>query len=226
MSKSKYNVQTPDELVERFGADTLRMYEMFLGPVEQSKPWDTKGITGVHGFLKKYWRLFHMHGSFEISSAPAKKEHLKTLHKTIKKIREDLDRFSFNTGVSNFMICVNELTESKCNHREVLEALTILLAPYAPHITEELWEKLGHVSGSLYHASYPTFNPEFLVESDFDYPVSFNGKMRFKVTLPLSLSIDEIQQEVINNAETTKWLEGKTPKKFIIVPGKIVNVVI
>jgi len=226
MSKSKYNVQTPDELVERFGADTLRMYEMFLGPVEQSKPWDTKGITGVHGFLKKYWRLFHMNGSFEVSSAPAQKEHLKTLHKTIKKIREDLDRFSFNTGVSNFMICVNELTESKCNHREVLEALTILLAPYAPHITEELWEKLGHESGSLYHASYPTFNPEFLVESDFDYPVSFNGKMRFKVKLPLSLSVDEIQQEVINNAETAKWLEGKTPKKFIIVPGKIVNVVI
>jgi leucyl-tRNA synthetase len=226
MSKSKYNVQTPDELVDRFGADTLRMYEMFLGPVEQSKPWDTKGITGVHGFLKKYWRLFHVDGTFEVNETTPSKEHFKTLHKTIRKIREDLDRFSFNTGVSNFMICVNELTESKGNFRQILEPLTVLLAPYAPHVTEELWEKLGHEPGSLYEAAYPEFNPDYLVESDYEYPVSFNGKMRFKVSLPLSLSIEEIQAAILSQAETVKWLEGKAPKKIIIVPGKIVNVVI
>lgn len=226
MSKSKYNVQTPDELVDRFGADTLRMYEMFLGPVEQSKPWDTKGITGVHGFLKKYWRLFHLNGSFEVNEATPSKDHFKTLHKTIRKIREDLDRFSFNTGVSNFMICVNELTESKCNFRQILEPLTILLAPYAPHITEELWEKLGNKPGSLYEAPYPVFNPEYLIESDYEYPVSFNGRMRFKISLPLSLNTEEIQAAILSNTETIKWLEGKSPKKVIIVPGKIVNVVI
>lgn len=226
MSKSKYNVQTPDELVDRFGADTLRMYEMFLGPVEQSKPWDTKGITGVHGFLKKYWRLFHLNGSFEVNEATPSKDHFKTLHKTIRKIREDLDRFSFNTGVSNFMICVNELTESKCNFRQILEPLTILLAPYAPHITEELWEKLGNKPGSLYEAPYPVFNPEYLIESDYEYPVSFNGRMRFKISLSLSLNTEEIQAAVLSNTETIKWLEGKSPKKIIIVPGKIVNVVI
>ncbi|MFM7594997.1 MAG: leucine--tRNA ligase [Flavobacteriales bacterium] len=226
MSKSKYNVQTPDELVDRLGADTLRMYEMFLGPVEQSKPWDTKGITGVHGFLKKYWRLFHLNGSFEVNEATPSKDHFKTLHKTIRKIREDLDRFSFNTGVSNFMICVNELTESKCNFRQILEPLTILLAPYAPHITEELWEKLGNKPGSLYEAPYPVFNPEYLIESDYEYPVSFNGRMRFKISLPLSLNTEEIQAAILSNTETIKWLEGKSPKKVIIVPGKIVNVVI
>ncbi len=226
MSKSKYNVQTPDELVERFGADTLRMYEMFLGPVEQSKPWDTKGITGVQGFLKKYWRLFHLNGKFELNEAKPSKEHYKILHKTIRKIREDLDRFSFNTGVSNFMICVNELTESKGNYREILEPLTVLLAPFAPHITEELWEKLGNKPGSLFNASYPTFNPDYLVESDYEYPVSFNGRMRFKISLPLSLNTEEIQANVLSQAETIKWLEGKSPKKIIIVPGKIVNLVI
>jgi len=225
MSKSKYNVQTPDELVEKFGADTLRMYEMFLGPLEQSKPWDTKGITGVHGFLKKYWRLFHLNGNFEVSDAEPTKDALKTLHKTIKKLRDDLDRFSFNTGVSSFMICVNELTDQKCNNRHILEQLTILMAPYAPHITEEIWSKLGHVEGSLSDASYPTFNEAHLVESAYDYPVSFNGKMRFKLTLPLDLSQDEIQASVLANADAQKWLEGKTPKKFIIVPGKIINMV-
>jgi leucyl-tRNA synthetase len=226
MSKSKYNVQTPDELVDRFGADTLRMYEMFLGPVEQSKPWDTKGITGVHGFLKKYWRLFHLNGSFEVNETTPTKDHFKILHKTIRKIREDLDRFSFNTGVSNFMICVNELTEVKGNYREILEQLTILLTPYAPHITEEIWEKLGHEPGSLYEATYPEFNPDYLIESEYEYPVSFNGKMRFKVTLPMALTIEEIQAAILSQPETVKWLEGKAPKKFIVVPGKIVNVVI
>jgi leucyl-tRNA synthetase len=226
MSKSKFNVQAPDDLVERFGADTLRMYEMFLGPVEQSKPWDTKGITGVHGFLKKYWKLFHTSEGFAVSASPPSKEELKILHKTIKRIREDLDRFSFNTCVSTFMICVNELTELKCNNKQVLEELTRLLAPYAPHITEELWANLGHQPGSLILEKYPEFNPDFLVESSFDYPVSFNGKMRFKINLPLDFDIPTIQENVLNHPDSHKWLEGKTPKKVIIVPGKIVNVVV
>lgn len=226
MSKSKFNVQTPDDLVERFGADTLRMYEMFLGPVEQSKPWDTKGITGVHGFLKKYWKLFHTSEGFAVSASPPSKEELKILHKTIKRIREDLDRFSFNTCVSTFMICVNELTELKCNNKQVLEELTRLLAPYAPHITEELWANLGHQPGSLTLEKYPEFNPDFLVESSFDYPVSFNGKMRFKINLPLDFDIPTIQENVLNHPDSHKWLEGKKPKKVIIVPGKIVNVVV
>ena len=225
MSKSKYNVQTPDELVEKFGADTLRMYEMFLGPLEQSKPWDTKGITGVHGFLKKYWRLFHLNGNFEVNDAEPTKDALKTLHKTIKKLRDDLDRFSFNTGVSSFMICVNELTDQKCNNRHILEQLTILMAPYAPHITEEIWSKLGYAEGSLSDASYPIFNEAHLVESAYNYPVSFNGKMRFVLNLSLDLSIEQIQEQVMANHDTIKWLEGKTPKKFIIVPGKIINIV-
>ena len=226
MSKSKYNVQTPDELVERFGADTLRLYEMFLGPIEQSKPWDTKGITGVHGFLKKYWKLFHLATTFSVSEDSPSKEDLKILHKAIRRIREDLDRFAFNTCVSHFMICVNELSDSKCNNRGILEDLTRLLAPYAPHITEEIWEKLGHPPGSLYFMSYPEFNPDFLVESSFDYPVSFNGKMRFKLTLPLEMNPNSVQEVVLNHPDSSKWLEGKTPKKIIVVPGKIVNVVV
>ena len=226
MSKSKYNVQTPDELVEKFGADTLRMYEMFLGPLEQSKPWDTKGITGVHGFLKKYWRLFHLNGNFEVSDMEPTKDALKTLHKTIKKLRDDLDRFSFNTGVSSFMICVNELTDQKCNNRPVLEQLTILMAPYAPHVTEEIWSKLGYEAGTLIDATYPEFNEAHLVESAYNYPVSFNGKMRFVLNLSLDLSIEQIQEQVMAHADTIKWLEGKTPKKFIIVPGKIINMVL
>lgn len=226
MSKSKYNVQTPDELVEKFGADTLRMYEMFLGPLEQSKPWDTKGITGVHGFLKKYWRLFHLNGNFEVSDAEPSKDTLKTLHKTIKKLRDDLDRFSFNTGVSSFMICVNELTDQKCNNRHILEQLTILMAPYAPHVTEEIWSKLGFEDGTLIDATYPEFNEAHLVESAYNYPVSFNGKMRFVLNLSLDLSIEQIQEQVMAHPDTIKWLEGKTPKKYIIVPGKIINMVL
>ncbi|MEY3085122.1 MAG: hypothetical protein RL037_1302 [Bacteroidota bacterium] len=226
MSKSKYNVQTPDELVEKFGADTLRMYEMFLGPLEQSKPWDTKGITGVHSFLKKYWRLFHINNDFAVSDDEPSKESMKVLHKTIKKLRDDLDRFSFNTGVSSFMICVNELTDQKCNNRHVLEQLTVLMAPYAPHITEEIWEKLGNTSGSINEAKYPVFDKQHLIESSFDYPVSFNGKMRFKLNLSLDLKVEEIEQFVLANEETQKWLEGTAPKKCIIVPGKIINLVI
>jgi leucyl-tRNA synthetase len=199
---------------------------MFLGPLEQTKPWDTKGITGVHSFLKKYWRLFHANGNFEISEAEPSQEAMKTLHKTIKKLRDDLDRFSFNTGVSSFMICVNELSDQKCSNRHVLEQLTILMAPYAPHITEEIWEKLGHKAGSLTTAKYPDFDEKRLIESSYDYPVSFNGKMRFKLTLPLELTLQQIEEATLAHSDTMKWLEGKKPKKCIIVPGKIINLVI
>ena len=227
MSKSKYNVQTPDELVEKFGADTLRMYEMFLGPLEQSKPWDTKGINGVHNFLRRLWRLFHdAEGNVNLSDDQPSKDNLKTLHKTIKKLIDDLERFSFNTGVSNFMICVNELTDQKCNNRQILSDLVILLSPYAPHIAEELWVKLGNAAGTMNQQQFPVFNEEHLVESSFAYPVSFNGKMRFKVELSLSLSPAEVEKHVLAMEDAAKWLEGKTPKKVIVVPGKIVNIVI
>ncbi|MBI3238928.1 MAG: class I tRNA ligase family protein, partial [Flavobacteriia bacterium] len=226
MSKSKYNVQTPDELVEKFGADTLRMYEMFLGPLEQFKPWDTKGINGVHNFLRKLWRLFYNEGNSIITDAEPSKESLKTLHKTIKKIEEDLERFSFNTGVSNFMICVNELTEQKCHSRAVLEQLVVLLSPYAPHVAEELWEALGNEAGSISAATFPTFNPDFLVEANFAYPVSFNGKMRFSAELPTAMNAQEVQAAVMAMPEAEKWLEGKEPKKVIVVPGRIVNIVV
>ncbi len=227
MSKSKFNVRNPDELVERFGADTLRMYEMFLGPLEQSKPWDTKGINGVHNFLRKFWRLFHNEqGEFSVSDEQASKESMKTLHKTIKKIEEDLERFSFNTGVSAFMICVNELQDQQCKQRQVLEPLVTLIAPYAPHIAEELWEKLGHAAGTVEKASFPKFDEAQLVENSYSYPVSFNGKMRFKAELPLSLSPKEVEAEVLGMEDAQRWMEGKPPKKVIVVPGKIVNVVI
>lgn len=225
MSKSKFNVQTPDELVDKFGADTLRMYEMFLGPLEQTKPWDTKGVSGVHNFLRKLWRLFYQDGSLVLNDAPADKAALKTLHKTIKKVTDDLERFSFNTNVSNFMICVNELTDQKCHAKEVLEQLVILLAPYAPHVSEELWVILGHEAGTISTAKFPTFNPDFLVEDEIAYPVSFNGKMRLKVALPATLSAKEVEEAVMALPDTQKWLEGKAPKKVIVVPGKIVNIV-
>jgi leucyl-tRNA synthetase len=225
MSKSKFNVQTPDELVDKFGADTLRMYEMFLGPLEQTKPWDTKGISGVHNFLRKLWRLFYQDGSLVLNDAPADKAALKTLHKTIKKVTDDLERFSFNTNVSNFMICVNELTDQKCHAKEVLEQLVILLAPYAPHVSEELWVILGHEAGTISTAKFPTFNPDFLVEDEIAYPVSFNGKMRLKVALPATLTAKEVEDAVMALPDTQKWLEGKAPKKVIVVPGKIVNIV-
>lgn len=221
MSKSKFNVQTPDELVEKFGADTLRMYEMFLGPIEQFKPWDTKGINGVHNFLRKLCRLFEG----ELSTEEPSKESLKSLHRTIKKLGDDLERFSFNTGVSNFMICVNELTEQKCNNKSILQELVILISPYAPHIAEELWEKLGNEPGTISYATFPSFDENVLVEANFEYPVSFNGKMRFKVDLPLSLTPQEVEKEVMSRAEAIKYLEGKDPKKVIVVPGRIVNVV-
>ena len=225
MSKSKYNVVNPDEICEQFGADTLRMYEMFLGPLEQAKPWNTAGITGVHNFLKKLWKLYHDGEQFSVSSEKPSADSLKSLHKTIKKVTEDIEEFSFNTSVSTFMICVNELTAQKCNSREILEPLAVLIAPYAPHIAEELWEKLGH-SESITEAEYPVFEEKYLVESKKNYPVSFNGKMRFTIELPLDMSKDEIEENVLNDDRTKNQLEGKTPKKIIVVPGKIVNIVI
>lgn len=225
MSKSKYNVVSPDDICQKFGADTLRLYEMFLGPLEQSKPWNTNGITGVAGFLKKLWRLFYQDGSFNTSDAEPTKAELKTLHKTIKKITEDIERFSFNTSVSNFMICVNELGDQKCNKRAILEQLVVLVSPYAPHIAEELWEKLGHTE-SIATAPFPQLNESYLVEDSFIYPVSFNGKMRFQLELPATLTSQEVEKIVLENEQSLKYLEGKTPKKIIVVPKKIVNIVV
>ena len=226
MSKSKYNVVNPDDICNQYGADTLRMYEMFLGPLEQAKPWNTAGITGVHGFLKKLWKLYHSgeNESFYVSEEAASKDSLKTLHKTIKKVQEDIENFSFNTSVSSFMIAVNELSAEKCNSREVLEPLAILISPYAPHIAEELWEKLGHLE-SISTAPFPKFEEKYLVESTKEYPISFNGKMRFTLELPLDISKEEIESAVMAHEKTAQYLEGRTPKKVIIVPGKIVNIV-
>ncbi len=225
MSKSKYNVVSPDKICNDFGADTLRLYEMFLGPLELSKPWNTNGITGVAGFLKKLWRLFYVSGELKISEETPTKVELKALHKSIKKITEDIERFSFNTSVSNFMILVNELTEIKCNKRQILEPLLIILSPYAPHIAEELWEKLGHKE-SISFAPFPIFNEEYLVEDNFAYPISFNGKTRFNLELSLLLTPQEIEKIVMEAEQTQKFLEGKTPKKVIVVPNKIVNIVV
>ena len=226
MSKSKYNVVNPDEICEEYGADTLRLYEMFLGPLEQAKPWNTAGITGVHSFLKKLWKLYHSgkERSFFVSNENASSDNLKTLHKTIKKVQEDIENFSFNTSVSTFMIAVNELTSQKCYCKEILEPLAILISPYAPHIAEELWFKLGN-SDSISKALYPSFDASYLVESTKEYPISFNGKMRFTLKLPLDLSKDDIETAVMSHEKTAHYLEGRTPKKVIIVPGKIVNIV-
>ena len=226
MSKSKFNVVNPDDICMKYGADTLRMYEMFLGPLEQAKPWSTAGITGVHSFLKKMWRLFHsgIDDSFLITDKPASKDNLKTLHKTIKKVIEDIENFSFNTSVSTFMIAVNELSSQKCNSKEVLAPLLVLLSPYAPHISEELWSKLGNKE-SISKTSFPKFEEFFLIEDVKKYPISFNGKMRFTLELPLSLSKDEIESVIMSHEKTIYYLEGKAPKKVIIVPGKIVNIV-
>ena len=226
MSKSKFNVVNPDVICEEYGADTLRMYEMFLGPLEQEKPWSTAGISGVHGFLKRFWRLFHTgdNGAFLVSDSPATPESLKTLHKTIKKVEEDMDSFSFNTSISSFMIAVNELTAQKCTSREVLESLTILLSPYAPHIAEEMWQRLGYEE-SISTAAFPVFNPAALVEAVKEYPISFNGKVRFKLELDADLSKEEIEEIVMNHEKTQAELGGRTPKRVIVVPGRIVNIV-
>jgi leucyl-tRNA synthetase len=226
MSKSLYNVQNPDDLIEKYGADTLRLYEMFLGPIEQSKPWDTKGIEGVFRFIRKFWKLYHDdNNNLSISDDKASAQELKVLHKTIAKIESDIERFSFNTGVSAFMIATNELSELKCNKREILEPLCVLLSPYAPHISEELWSLLGH-NESVTIAEFPVFKEEYVKENDFAYPVSFNGKMRFKIQLPVSLNPKEVEKAVLESEEAQKWLEGKTVRKVIVVPQRIVNIVI
>jgi leucyl-tRNA synthetase len=226
MSKRWFNVDNPDELCEKYGADTLRLYEMFLGPVEQSKPWDTKSINGVHNFLRKLWRLFHnQENVLSISDESANKEELKTLHKTIKKITEDLDRFSWNTCVSGFMICVNELQELKCTKREVLERLVILLSPFAPHIAEELWQKLGHTV-SVTQATWPVFDESKMKDDSFDYPISFNGKTRYFLPMGVELSAQDVEAAVRANEQTEKYLDGKPIKKIIVVPNRIVNVVV
>lgn len=225
MSKSMYNVVNPDDIIEEFGADTLRLYEMFLGPLEAHKPWDTQGIDGVFKFLKKFWRLYINNDKLNVTEEIPTKEELKILHKTLKKIESDIENFSFNTSVPAFMICTNELTALKCNKRAVLEPLTIAIAPYAPHIAEELWHQLGN-TGSVTTATFPQWDEQYLVEDTFEYPISFNGKVRFKLTIPLSASSAEIETTVKNAPETDKYLAGKTVKKIIIVPKKIVNIVI
>ena len=224
MSKSKYNVVNPDNICAEYGADSLRLFEMFLGPLEQAKPWKTSGISGVHSFLKKLWKLFYNGEELSISDSVATAEELKTLHKTIKKVEEDIENFSFNTSVSTFMIAVNELITQKCNKRAILEPLLILISPYAPHIAEELWEKLGNTE-SISTAPFPIFEPQYLVESSKNYPVSFNGKMRFTMELPLDMTKDDIEKVVLAHQKTQAQLAGRVPKKIIIVPGKIINIV-
>jgi leucyl-tRNA synthetase len=226
MSKSFHNVVNPDDLIQRYGADTLRLYEMFLGPLEYAKPWDTNGIEGVFRFMKKLWRLYHnSNNEFEVSNDQPTAAELKVLHKTIKKIGEDIEKFAFNTAVSSFMICVNELTELKCNKRDILSPLTILISSFAPHIAEELWHLLGN-NQSIVNAEFPKWNAQFIAEDMDLYPVSFNGKTRFKIEMPAGSTPSEVEQAVLQSEEAQKWLQGNAPKKVIVVPRKIVNIVI
>jgi leucyl-tRNA synthetase len=227
MSKSKFNVVNPDDLIARYGADTLRMYEMFLGPLEQSKPWNTNGIEGVFKFLRKFWRLFHNDAwEFKVSDNEPTKAELKSLHKIIRKVEEDIERFSFNTSVSSFMIAINELTDLKCNNKAVLQDLVIVLSSYAPHICEELWVQLGNEAGTLSYAAYPKFNPSYLVEDEFAYPVSINGKTKMNLNISLSLDPAAIEAYALANADVQRYLDGKTPKKVIVVKGRIINIVV
>ncbi len=226
MSKSKFNVVNPDDLVEKYGADTLRMYEMFLGPVEQSKPWNTNGIEGVFKFLKKFWALFHdRDGNFAVSEDKATAEELKVLHGSIRKIEDDVARLSLNTSVSNFMIATNELGSLKCNKRSILEPFVVLLAPYAPHISEELWSLLGHET-SVCDAQFPVFDEKYLKEDSKEYPIMINGKMRAKISFAADTPTKDMEAAVVDNELVQKWLEGKAPKKIIVVPNKIINVVV
>jgi leucyl-tRNA synthetase len=225
MSKSMYNVVNPDDIVEKYGADTLRLYEMFLGPLEQSKPWDTNGIDGVHRFLKRLWSLFYKEDTLIVAEANPTAEELKILHKTIKKITFDIENFSYNTSVSAFMICVNELFTLKCSKKAILEPLVILLTPFAPHIAEELYQALGN-SNTVCDAVFPLCNEEYLKESSFNYPISFNGKVRFTIELPADMSKEDVEKTALSNEQTAKYMEGKAPKKIIVVPGKIVNIVL
>ncbi len=225
MSKSKFNVVNPDEICNQYGADTLRMYEMFLGPIEQSKPWDTRGISGVHSFLKKFWNLFFNEDGIKLSDEEPSKESLKTLHKTIKKVSEDIERLSLNTCISSFMICINELSSINCNNKHILEKLLILISPFAPHFAEELWSQIGN-NKSIVNEKYPEYIEEYLVESEKTYPVSFNGKTKFTINLSLDLNKNEIQEAVLSSEKTKFFLNNSNPKKIIIVPGKIINIVI
>ncbi|MFV0531473.1 MAG: leucine--tRNA ligase [Flavobacteriales bacterium] len=225
MSKRWYNVINPDDICKEFGADSLRLYEMFLGPIDQAKPWNTNGLSGVFGFLKKFWKLFHhADGHFSVSEEKPTKEEMKILHTALKKVDEDIQNFSFNTSVSTFMIATNDLLKLKCNKRNILEPLVILLSPYAPHITEELWLKLGHQE-SVSFSNFPVFEEKWLIESSKEYPVSFNGKMRFKINLPLDMLKEEIERIIITDERTLKYLDGRKPKKIIIIPNKIINIV-
>jgi len=234
MSKSKYNTVNPDDLVEKYGADTFRMYEMFLGPVEMSKPWDTKGIEGVHRFLKKLWRLFYHENNFIVTDEQPSPEELKVLHKAIKKIEEDTERFSFNTCVSAFMVCVNELTDLKCHKKDILVPLIILLTPYAPHISCEFWEMIkvsptiggGDLEGAVLDASFPKLEQKYLVETSKEYPISVNGKLRTTINIDLEAEQKKVEEIVLQNGVIQKWLEGKQPKKIIFVKNKMVNVVV
>ena len=224
MSKSKYNVVNPDDICEQYGADTLRLYEMFLGPLEQAKPWNTAGISGVYNFLRKLWRLYFSDSGWQVTDETPTAEMLKALHKTIKKVNEDIQSFSFNTSVSQFMICVNELSSLKCHHKAILEPVAILIAPFAPHIAEELWKHLGHTQ-SITYAPYPTHDDQYLQENSKEYPVSFNGKVRFKRAFPTDMPVAEIEKAILADPQTIEQLQGKAPKKVIVVPNRIINVV-
>ena len=224
MSKSKYNVVNPDDICEQYGADTLRLYEMFLGPLEQAKPWNTAGISGVYNFLRKLWRLYFSDSGWQVTDETPTAEMLKALHKTIKKVNEDIENFSFNTSVSQFMICVNELSSLKCHHKAILEPLAVLMAPFAPHIAEELWKRLGNTE-SVTYAPYPVHEDKYLQEDSKEYPVSFNGKVRFKRAFPTDMPIAEIEQAILADPQTAEQLQGKAPKKIIVVPNRIINVV-
>jgi leucyl-tRNA synthetase len=226
MGKRFFNVVNPDDVVKQYGADSLRMYEMFLGPLEDNKPWNIQGIDGVHRFLKKMWKLyFDADGNNKLTDTPPTAENLKSLHQTIRKITDDLDKFTFNTCISAFMICVNDLGSQNCQSREILNPLLVLIAPFAPHIAEELWHRSGN-ERTVFQAAWPAFNEKYLIDEEKDYPISINGKTRVQMKFSLDTSNEEIEKAVLAHEQVIKWLEGKTPKKVIIVKGKIVNVVV
>ena len=225
MSKSKYNVVNPDDICEKFGTDTLRMYEMFLGPLEQSKPWNTAGISGIHNFLKKFWKLYYKFDKLRINNSKPTKDSFKTLHRCIKKVSSDIESFSFNTAVSTLMITVNELTSQNCKSKEILEPLLIVLSPFAPHICEEIWEQIGNTE-SITFSNFPEYIDSYLEDSTKVYPVSINGKLKYKIELSTNLNKEEIKKAILSDQNFIKKLDGNQPKRIIIIPGKIINFVI